>query len=29
MYKKQMCLFWWGYMINYKENEAEKEKDIT
>ena len=26
MYKKQACLFKWGYMINYNENEAENEK---
>ena len=28
MYKRQVCLFWWGYMINDNENEAENKKDI-
>ena len=26
MYKKQVCLFKWGYMISENENEAENEK---
>ena len=25
MYRKQVCLFKWGYMINDNENEAENE----
>ena len=28
MYKKQVHLFKWGYMINNNENEAKKEKSI-
>ena len=28
MHKKQACLFKRGYMINNKENQAEKEKQI-
>ena len=29
MYKKQVCLFKRGYMINENENEAKNEKQIT
>ena len=29
MYKKQVHLFKLGYKINYNENEAENEKQIT
>ena len=28
MYKKQVHLFKWGYMINNNKNEAKKEKSI-
>ena len=29
MYKKQVRLFKWGYIINDNENEAKNEKQIT
>ena len=29
MYKKQVCLFKWGYMIKDNENEAENENIYT
>ena len=29
MYKKQLCLFKQGYMINNNKNEAENEQQIT
>ena len=27
MYKKQMCPFYWDYMINFYENENKNEND--